>query len=105
MSLEINKNEIILIYGLGESGQSCLHYCYQQGWNIRAVDDNASHKKKYILESNYPTVDFYFAQFDERILHGASKLIVSPGIDFHEEWYDYLHDYKLSILHHDKYDA
>lgn len=85
MNSEINNKEIILIYGLGESGRSCLDFCYKQGWKVRAIDDNADHSKKTALKDKYLEVDFYFSDYNDQVLQGVSKFIVSPGIDFRQE--------------------
>ena len=64
-------NKKILIYGLGLSGHSCLHYLYKKNV-VRVYDDNISLKKK--NKNLFLTKNKIFrSKFD--------FIIISPGID------------------------
>ena len=92
------KNKIILIYGLGKSGQACLRYCVAQNLVVRAIDDNSSHSDRKKLQALYSTVDFYFSEFNENILANVSRIIVSPGISLNNPLLKYAQDSGIKVM-------
>ena len=66
------SNKKILIYGLGLSGNSCLHYLYKKN-NVRIYDDNNSLKNKKNKNLFLTKNKIFKSKFD--------FIIISPGID------------------------
>ncbi len=66
------SNKRILIYGLGLSGYSCLHYLYKKN-NVKVYDDNNSLKNKKIKNLFLTKNKIVKSKFD--------FIIISPGID------------------------
>lgn len=86
---EMTPSDYTLIFGLGQTGWSCVRYCHAKGMRLKIVDTrlqppNLIDLKKNLL-NNLNTIELFLGplleQDFEPILAQVKQIVVSPGVD------------------------
>ena len=73
-----------VVVGLGNSGQSCARYLQGRGIPFAAMDSRDLPPGLTQLRADCPDMELHLGGFEPRVLSGASRLIVSPGLPLTE---------------------
>ncbi|HEY4369698.1 MAG TPA: UDP-N-acetylmuramoyl-L-alanine--D-glutamate ligase [Steroidobacteraceae bacterium] len=73
-----------IVVGLGRTGLSCARYLQSRGISFAVTDSRAAPPESAALQQLAPDADTAFGGFDERLLEGASEIVVSPGVSLRE---------------------
>lgn len=76
---------MILVAGLGMSGQSALKFLQNNAQECIAFDTRAGFDTAQ-LEIDYPTIKFYKLVLPNNIINKITKIILSPGISLKSPW-------------------
>lgn len=76
--------QVTLIFGLGQTGLSCVRYGCQKGLHMRVLDTGMAHCDWMKFQNDFPGIERYIgpvleADFDT-LLKNVKHIIVSPGI-------------------------
>lgn len=75
----------VLILGLGESGQSMVHWCLQHGARVRWADTRVAPPHLAERQTQFPQAEFVVGRCDVSLLEGVQILGLSPGLSpYHE---------------------
>jgi UDP-N-acetylmuramoylalanine--D-glutamate ligase len=72
------------VVGLGRTGLSCARYLQSRGVDFAVTDSRAAPPESAALRQLAPAADAVFGGFDEKLLDGASEIVVSPGVSLRE---------------------
>lgn len=83
------KDKNIVVLGAGMTGLSCLRFLHAQGLSFAVNDsrtmpfENPDEQAQY--EKDYPKAQFFFGQWQQRLISNADIIVTSPGIDLVSE--------------------
>ncbi len=69
-----------LILGLGKTGISCVKHLLDGGESVAVADSRGAPPELERLNRDYPQVPVYLGAFNESLLSGVKRLIMSPGL-------------------------
>lgn len=92
--MQMKKNCLKIVIGLGKTGLSCVRYLVKQGFNVAVVDSRENPPGLAELNAEFPVgakcccgdpgghphVDRHFGKFDIDYLSLAETIIISPGV-------------------------
>lgn len=73
-----------VILGLGATGLSCARFLARQGVAFAVTDSRLDPPHKQLFLEAFPDLPLSLGRFDEALIAGAQRLIVSPGIPVSE---------------------
>jgi UDP-N-acetylmuramoylalanine--D-glutamate ligase len=73
-----------VILGLGATGLSCARFLAKQGRTFAVTDSRLDPPHKQLFLEAFPDLPLSLGRFDEALIAGAQRLIVSPGIPVSE---------------------
>jgi UDP-N-acetylmuramoylalanine--D-glutamate ligase len=73
-----------VILGLGATGLSCARFLAGQGVAFAVTDSRLDPPHKHLFLKEFPDLPLSLGRFDEALIAGAQRLIVSPGIPVSE---------------------
>ncbi len=73
-----------VVVGLGRTGLSCARYLQSRGVSFAVTDSRSSPPESAALRQIAPQAQVSFGAFDESLLDGATRLVVSPGVSLRE---------------------
>ena len=88
---------MILVAGLGVTGQSVLSFLHTKKENCIAFDTRANFDVR-SLEISYPNTPIFTEKLPENIAERVSKIILSPGIAVNSPWLSYFKEKKIPII-------
>ncbi len=69
-----------LVVGLGATGLSCVRFLHRQGHTVIVADSRSAPPGADELATQWPDVALYCGPFDQALLMGAERIILSPGV-------------------------
>lgn len=73
-----------IIFGLGQTGLSCVRYCHKKEIPMRVLDTGLSPSDVIEFQHDFPYIELYLGALSEAdfeaILNQAQQVIVSPGV-------------------------
>jgi UDP-N-acetylmuramoylalanine--D-glutamate ligase len=75
-----DKNDRVIVIGLGKTGLSCVRYLVSQGCEVAVLDSREQPPCLAELQREYPDVAFFPGGFDASLMCQARQLVVSPGV-------------------------
>ncbi|MBE0509696.1 MAG: UDP-N-acetylmuramoyl-L-alanine--D-glutamate ligase [Chromatiales bacterium] len=69
-----------LVVGLGKTGLSCVRFLRARGEPVVVVDSRENPPGLAEFQSEFPDLALHCGPFEERLFHGASRIILSPGV-------------------------
>lgn len=73
-----------IIFGLGQTGLSCVRYCHEKNIPMKVVDTGLKSSDLIDFQNNFPGIELYLGALTpsdfESILEKAHQIIVSPGV-------------------------
>lgn len=88
MTYSLKPPNYTLVFGLGQTGASCVQYCYEQGDLVRVLDTRTNPPHLEDFKKAFPTVELFLSPTVEEegaILDKVKQIIVSPGIDLRRQ--------------------
>ena len=73
-----------LIIGLGATGLSCARYLQQQNIPFSVLDTRTTPPNLDIFRQEFPHIKLSLGGWNEKLLHRASTIIISPGMSVNE---------------------
>lgn len=73
-----------VVVGLGATGLSCARYLHGIGDRVVVIDSRAEPPQLAALGAALPDCEVHLGAFDEAVLAGAHRLVVSPGVSLDE---------------------
>jgi len=77
---EVREQHDVLVLGLGKTGMSCVKHLLHEGERIAVADSRVEPPELENLRRQHPEVPVYAGAFNESLLSGVKKLVISPGI-------------------------
>lgn len=71
----------IVIIGIGQSGLSCARFLVNKGYTVAMMDTREQPPALATLQSELPEVLITTGGLDEHLMHQASMIVLSPGVD------------------------
>jgi len=69
-----------LVFGLGQTGYSCVSYLVKQGYEVVAFDTREQPPCLEKVYCDFPQVDVFLGEFNSELMLNVSQIIASPGI-------------------------
>jgi UDP-N-acetylmuramoylalanine--D-glutamate ligase len=86
MSINFNKKKVLVI-GLGETGQSALHFLANKECDIQAIDTRPTIDNFETIKEKFKDVKFTIGgKFNDTIIHDVELIIISPGMSLKESY-------------------
>ena len=86
MSINFNKKKVLVI-GLGETGQSALHFLANKECDIQAIDTRPIIDNFDAIKEKFKDVKFTIGKkFNDTIIHDVELIIISPGMSLKESY-------------------
>ena len=86
MSINFNKKKVLVI-GLGETGQSALHFLANKECDIQAIDTRATIDNFETIKEKFKDVKFTIGEkFNDTIINDVELIIISPGMSLKESY-------------------
>ncbi len=82
-SVTTEQNPVVVV-GLGHTGLSCARYLHSLGVAFAVVDSRDLPPGLADMRAEMPEVPLHLGEFPERVLAGAGRLLVSPGVSLDE---------------------
>lgn len=84
-SMQRERRFDTVIVGLGKTGLSCIRHLAGAGSRaLAAVDSRTDPPGLLVMRSQFPGIPVHTGGFDEAIMLGAARLLVSPGVSLQE---------------------
>ena len=81
--MRLDKNDRIVILGLGVTGLSSCRFCSQYSSHITLLDTRDAPPMLAQVRNEFPDTRIHLGEFPKHILDAADWIIASPGIDLH----------------------
>jgi len=88
---------LILVAGLGVTGQSVLSFLHTKKENCIAFDTRANFDVR-SLEISYPNIPIFIEKLPKNMAERVSKIILSPGIAVNSPWLSSFKEKKIPII-------
>jgi UDP-N-acetylmuramoylalanine--D-glutamate ligase len=75
-----NKDQYIVVIGLGKTGYSVVSFFADRGKKVIAMDTREEPPFAQAVRNSYKSIDLILGGLDEAILCGAKKIVLSPGL-------------------------
>ena len=86
MITNFNKKRILVI-GLGDTGQSVLHFLANKGCVIQAIDTRSTFDGLDDIKATFKEVKFFIGDtFNDDIINEVELIIISPGVSLKESY-------------------
>ena len=86
MSINFNKKKVLVI-GLGETGQSALHFLANKECDIQAIDTRSIIDNFDTIKEKFKDVKFTIGKkFNDTIINDVELIIISPGMSLKESY-------------------
>lgn len=86
MSINFNKKKVLVI-GLGETGQSALHFLANKECDIQAIDTRSIIDNFDTIKEKFKDVKFTIGKkFNDTIINDIELIIISPGMSLKESY-------------------
>ncbi len=77
----------VLLIGLGDTGQSVLHFLTNQNCFIKAIDTRTNVERLSEIKTKFKDVEFMTGQmFHESIIKDIELIVISPGVSLKESY-------------------
>lgn len=77
----------VLLIGLGDTGQSVLHFLTNQNCFIKAIDTRTNVERLSEIKTKFKDVEFITGQmFHESIIKDIELIVISPGVSLKESY-------------------
>ncbi|MEY4920856.1 MAG: UDP-N-acetylmuramoylalanine--D-glutamate ligase [Pseudomonadota bacterium] len=86
MSINFNKKKILVV-GLGDTGQSVLHFLANKECDIKAIDTRLAIDNFDEIKEKFKDVKFSIGEkFNDGIINDVELIIISPGVSLRESY-------------------
>ncbi len=86
MSINFNKKKILVV-GLGDTGQSVLHFLANKECDIQAIDTRIAIDNFDEIKEKFKDVKFSIGEkFNDGIINDIELIIISPGVSLRESY-------------------
>ena len=86
MKIDFYKKKVIVI-GLGDTGQSVLHFLADKACVVRAIDTRTGIDGLEEIKKAYKEVKFFIGgSFDKNVIQDIDLIIISPGVSLKESY-------------------
>ncbi|CAM8459215.1 UDP-N-acetylmuramoyl-L-alanine--D-glutamate ligase [Candidatus Methylopumilus universalis] len=86
MSINFNKKKILVV-GLGDTGQSILHFLENKECDIQAIDTRLAIDNFDEIKEKFKDVKFSIGEkFNDGIINDVELIIISPGVSLRESY-------------------
>ena len=86
MSINFNKKKILVV-GLGDTGQSVLHFLANKECDIQAIDTRIAIDNFDEIKEKFNDVKFSIGEkFNDGIINDIELIIISPGVSLRESY-------------------
>ena len=86
MITNFNKKRVLVI-GLGDTGQSVLHFLANKGCVIQAIDTRSTFDGLDDIKATFKEVKFFIGDtFNDDIINEVELIIISPGVSLKESY-------------------
>ncbi|CAM8404123.1 MurD UDP-N-acetylmuramoylalanine-D-glutamate ligase [Candidatus Methylopumilus universalis] len=86
MSINFNKKKILVV-GLGDTGQSVLHFLANKECDIQAIDTRLAIDNFDEIKEKFKDIKFSIGEkFNDDIINDVELIIISPGVSLRESY-------------------
>ena len=86
MKIDFYKKKVLVI-GLGDTGQSVLHFLADKACVVRAIDTRNGIDGFEEIKKAYKEVKFFIGgSFDKNVIQDIDLIIISPGVSLKESY-------------------
>jgi len=86
MTINFNKKKILVI-GLGDTGQSVLHFLMSKECVIHAIDTRPNLENLDEIKARFKGIKFSVGEaFNDEVINDIELIIISPGVSLKESY-------------------
>jgi len=95
---DVKQTQKKLVFGLGQTGLSCVRYLVAQGHKVCVFDTRSAPPGLDELRSDYPNVEIKLERLDKHSFDDVEQIILSPGISLKSTELTIARERKIEIV-------
>jgi len=87
-----------LVFGLGQTGMSCVRFLVRQGYEVAVFDTRANPPLIEDLYRDFPNVEVTLEKVSRELFENVDQVVLSPGISMRSDALKYAREKEIEIV-------